>query len=220
MDRSISWLNDSLAAMFGYSVDEMQGMQVRAIYQSDEAFADAGIRISEDLECEGRSVMRTRLMRKDGRLIDCEIHVAPLKMANPQFGRMVTINDITKSVAINREMEQLSSLPHLELNPVVEVNREGRIAYFNDAAIETVIKIGDGTEIQHFLPSDIGEILAAMNTNEEIRTIYRTVVMGKSVFMEHITLSSRFGIARISAVSVSDARAVDGISTGFGKLTN
>ena len=96
-------------------------------------------------------------------------------------------------------MTQFGAFPHLEINPVIEVNPAGQITYFNEAVIDVLISSCEGVELQAFLPSDLDQILAAME-REETGSIFRTVRIGEKRFSEHITISPRYGVARISAI--------------------
>lgn len=127
------------------------------------------------------------------------MHIAPLDQAHHEYGHIIELTDITRTLAIRREMTQLAAFPHLEINPVIEVNRAGQITYFNEAAIDVLISSGQEIELQAFLPADLDQILAAME-REETGSIFRTVRIGEKRFSEHITISPRYGVARISAI--------------------
>ncbi len=214
-DRTIQWHNLSLAQMLGYHTDDLISMPVRNLYDTEKDYLQAGDHIFSELKVTGQSRIQTRLRRKNGSLMDCEIQMASLNTKNPLYTRMVTFTDITKRLAISREMEHLSAMPHLELNPVIEVNDRGQITYFNEAAIDVLIRHGKGERLEAFLPQDITGILSRVPEGER-QCITRTIQIGNVSMIEHITLSSAYKVARIAVFDVSEAKCVDDIISGRG----
>lgn len=212
-NRTIQWANESLAQMLDYSVEELIGMPVRKLYETDDEYDHAGEHIFSDLKMNGQSRIHTRLVRKSGPAIDCEIQMATLNTKNPLFSRMVTITDVTKRLAISRELEHLSRMPHLELNPVLEVNEQGQIVYFNEVAIEVMIRHGDGKGLEAFLPPDIREILSRIPEADGC-CVYRTIRIGSHTMILHVISSSTYRIARISAFDTNDAKRMDNLICG------
>ncbi|HEX3002173.1 MAG TPA: response regulator [Methanoregula sp.] len=214
-NRTIQWVNESLAQMLEYDTAEMIGMSVRKLYKSEEEYQHTGEQIFSDLKDHGQSSISTRLVRKSGAPLDCRIQMATLNTKNPLFSRMVTITDITGRLAITRGLEHLSRMPHLELNPVVEVDKSGLITYFNEAAIDLLVKHGNGAGLDAFLPPDIAEILLRI-PKSDAHTLYRTARVGSVSLILHITISRTYQIARISAFNTMDARRVDTFVSGAG----
>lgn len=212
-NRTIQWLNESLVSMLGYSTAELLGMPARNLYATEEDFIRAGDHIAAELNQNGQSKIRVKLQRKNGSLMDCEVQMASLNTKNPLYSRMVTFTDITKRLAITREMEHLSRMPHLELNPVLEVNGQGRITYFNENAIEILIRHGNGAGLEAFIPDDMNDILR-MLPEGDIRCFSRTVQIGSATFLEYITLSGSYNIARISACETNEAKRIDDFISG------
>jgi PAS domain S-box-containing protein len=96
-NRTVQWLNDSLATMLHYQPCELLGMPARNLYGSEEDFVSAGNHIAAELKVNGQSKIRVKLRRKDGSLIDCEVQMAALNTKNPLYSRMVTFTEIGKS---------------------------------------------------------------------------------------------------------------------------
>ena len=207
-NRTIQWHNQSLASMLEYSSDSLIGMPVRGLYNSEEDYLHAGEQIISELKVNGQSRIRAQLKKKTGSTMDCEIQMASLTTKNPLYSRMVTITDITKRLAITRELEHLSKMPHLELNPVIEVNQNREITYFNDLAIDLLIRHGSKEGLEAFLPDDLDAILAKI-PKAGTQCIYRTIQIGNATLMENITLSASYRIARISAFDIKEAKQMD-----------
>ncbi len=198
-ERTLQWVNDSLARMLGYSPADLVGMHICRLYENEETYRQIGGQIVSDLKETGRSKVTTRFLHRRGFAIDCEIHIAPLDRGNLHFGHMIMMTDISRKLAAARELKNIAVFPHLELTPVIELNINGRITYFNDAAIEAMVECGNGARLESFIPKDIRGILADID-RAILHSVYRTVKVGLTEFRVHVTLSSRFRIARISAI--------------------
>jgi PAS domain S-box-containing protein len=201
-NRTFQWVNDSLAAMLGYQRSELRGMHLEQLYENSRVYEEIGNRIQQDLKSTGRSTIITRFRHKGGFPIDTEIHIAPLDAGNLHFGHMILMNDISRKIAAAKDAATPAGLPHLELSPVIEVNREGKITYYNDAAIAALVQFGSRGTLEEFFPPDLPEILRRMDENCA-GSIYRDVRIGIAAFREHITLSPQFQVARLSALQVS-----------------
>jgi PAS domain S-box-containing protein len=203
LNRTFQWVNDSLAAMLGYTRHELKGKHLRELYENPETYEQIGNRIQQDLKCGGRSRIITRFRHRKGFSIDTEIHIAPLDSGNLHFGHMIHMSDISRKVAAMQDVQNPAGLPHLELTPVIEVDSNGKIMYYNDAAIDAMAIFGSRGSLEEFFPPDLKEILSSMD-EKDVGSIYRDVQVGTAAFRLHITLSSQFRIARISATPASE----------------
>ena len=201
--QKVQWVNESFAAMLGYQHDELKGLDLKNLYENVQTHEEIGRRIQQDLKDFGKSTIITRLNHKSGFAIDAEIHIAPLDAGNLHLGHMVVMSDITRKVAAIRDINNPNAIPHLELTPVIEVSRYGKITYYNDAAINAMVQYGNSGSLEEFFPQDLTEILTRM---DEIDTgsIFRDVNVGNATFRVHITLSAKFRVARLSAVNTKE----------------
>jgi PAS domain S-box-containing protein len=201
-NRTFQWVNDSLATMLGYRRDELRGLHLKKLYENARTYEEIGNRIQKELKETGKSTIITRFRHRGGFSIDTEIHIAPLDAGNLHFGHMILMKDITRKIAAAKDVLTPAGLPHLELSPVIEVNREGKIQYYNDAAIAVMTRFGNQGTLEEFFPPDLAEILGRMDEKDG-GSVYRDVRIGMAAFREHITLSAQFQIARISALRIS-----------------
>jgi len=207
-NRTIQWVNESLGEMLEYRTDELIGMPVQKTYENENDYLHAGDLISSELSENGQSRIRARLRKKNGSLIDCEVQMASLTTKNPLYSRMVTFTDITKRLAITREMEHLSKMPHMELSPVIEVNDKGQITYFNDMAIDLLIRHGKGEGLEAFLPGDLTDIFSRIQ-NTDTQSMYRTIQIGSVSMNGHIMVSGAYKVARISVFDTHDKKLAE-----------
>lgn len=203
-NRTFQWVNDSLAAMLGYQRGELNGLHLEKLYENTLTYEEIGRRIQRDLKSSGKSTIITRFRHKGGFAIDAEIHIAPLDAGNLHFGHMILMSDISRKVAAVRDVKNPNGIPHLELTPVIEVDQNGKITYYNDASINAMVRHGSRGSLEEFFPQDLPAILARMD-EKDTGSIYRDVRMGTVTFRIHITMSAKFRIARLSAISNSGA---------------
>ncbi|MFA4862087.1 response regulator [Methanoregula sp.] len=205
-NRTIQWVNESLGAMLGYTLAEMRGMHLSQLYENEETYARIGSQIHGELKTTGKSKVITRFRHKSGFSIDAEIHIAPLDRGNLHFGHMITMADISEKLAIAKNLKKPAPLPHLELSPVIELDRHGTIIYYNDAAIDAMIRYGSRGTLEEFFPPDMSEIISRLD-GKDVGSIYRNIRIGPAAFRVHITLSSRFQVVRLSALNISNQQA-------------
>ena len=101
----------------------------------------------------------------------------------------------------------MSAFPYLEPNPVIELNQNGQISYFNEAAIDDLIRFEPGATLEVFIPPDLPDLLRAME-QDEASQYERTVHIGNMSYSEHIMVSPRFRVIRISAVNTTQQRKI------------
>ena len=116
---------------------------------------------------------------------------------------MILMSDISRKVAAVRDVKNPAGIPHLELTPVIEMDRNGKILYYNDAAINAMVRYGTTGSLEEFFPNDLPAILARMDETDT-GSIFRNVRMGAVTYRLHITLSAQFRIARLSAVNANE----------------
>jgi len=206
-DERIRWVNDAFARMLQYSKQDLMEKDLESLYEDHEVYRRVKDQVGRDLENKMHSELRTRFRQKSGPLIDCEINIVSLEEHNKDSGTMITVTNITKRLAMAREIERLSAFPYLEANPVIELNQNGQISYFNEAAIDDLIRFGPGTTLEVFIPPDFPELLRAMEQGDTSHHD-RTIQIGKVTYREHITVSPMFKVIRISAINTTEQRKI------------
>jgi PAS domain S-box-containing protein len=210
-NRTFQWVNSSLAAMLGYEPDQLKGMHLKQLYENETVYEKVGSRIQMELQDKGRSRVLTRFLHRKGFSVDAEIHIAPLDQGNLHFGHMIMMSDISDKLAAAKTLSSSSPLPHLEISPVIEMNKNAEITYYNDAALNALSRYGSRGSLEEFLPTDIYAILNALGDAGDT-SYFREVRVGPALFRVHITISSLYQIARLSAVriNVPEETATDG----------
>lgn len=110
--------------------------------------------------------------------------------------------DISKRKQAEKEVERLASFPELNPHPVLEVNGNGEITYYNAAATMALEELGVSESGELFLPQDLEVILQAIRGGEN-KKIYCDVQIKDAVFEEYIDVIPRFDVARIRAYNIT-----------------
>ena len=76
------------------------------------------------------------LARKDGTSIIAEIRIGLLRDNGKVVGIQAITRDITERKNAEKEINKLASFPQLNPNPVLEVNRKGKVLFCNPAALK------------------------------------------------------------------------------------
>ena len=107
--------------------------------------------------------------------------------------------------AQGKELQRLASFPQMNPQPVLEMDIDGRITYYNQAAVEALEKIGKGADLRNFLPDDLMDILATAKQTGE-RRFQREVVVDGAVFFESFHFAEQFKALRLYAVDITECK--------------
>ena len=86
-DRVLREVNPFFCHMLGYTADELIGKDARFLYPSDEEY--------EAVSRHGKGSLETRLVRKDGKILDILLNSVPLNPSDLTAGMTFTAMDIT-----------------------------------------------------------------------------------------------------------------------------
>ena len=67
--------------------------------------------------------------------------------------------------------------------PVLEVDSDGRITYYNQAALKALGPMGQASDLKKFLPDDLRELLTQAKQDGQ-KSFQREVAVNGSVFLE------------------------------------
>ncbi len=94
-DRVFLLVNDRFADMLGYIPEELNGQSTRMIYPDEHEHGKAGIELYGAVREKGIGIAETRMLRKDGVIIDVLESVAPVDPNEPDGEMTFTTQDIT-----------------------------------------------------------------------------------------------------------------------------
>lgn len=108
-ERIISWPNEALVNMTGYSADELEGQSTEILHPSHEDYVQVGKSIYAALKNNTTFTMETKWRIKSGEIIDVIVSLSHITPGDPKGGFVFTSMDITarkRAEAALRESEQ------------------------------------------------------------------------------------------------------------------
>ncbi|MBD3296802.1 MAG: PAS domain S-box protein, partial [Candidatus Omnitrophica bacterium] len=94
-NRVISWGNELLSRITGYSREELAGLEVRNLYPSDKEYSRVGKEFYSMLEDSGQAELEIDIRRKDGRDVRALLRGAQVRGDNPKADVVFAMLDIT-----------------------------------------------------------------------------------------------------------------------------
>ena len=92
--------------------------------------------------------------------------------------------------------------------PVLEVDSDGRITYYNQAAMKALGETGQVADLKKFLPGDLPEIFAIAKQTGE-KSFQREVVVNSAVFLENLSFAEPSDAARLYAFDITDRQHIE-----------
>ncbi len=141
-ERTITWANDHLAEMTGYSLKELTGMPARQLYSSEEEYLRVGREKHSDVRAKGVGAVETVWRRKDGSLFDIKLSSAYLQEGNFSQGLVFTVLDISRQKQAEAGLK--SSFEHIKIlydrSPVMlhSLDRNYSLINVNDRWLEVM----------------------------------------------------------------------------------
>ena len=96
VDRVVTEINDFFCQMTGLRREELIGSSTRKFYPSEAEFERVGTENYSQIDATGIGMLETRLLRRDGTLIDATISSATLDPNNRNAGIVFAALDITE----------------------------------------------------------------------------------------------------------------------------
>ena len=104
---------------------------------------------------------------------------------------------------------RFASFPHLNPNPVLEVDSSGEITFFNQAAEKALEDLGmDRSAVKSFLPEDLRAVLRDWDKKDK-PPLLREVIISDRVFSENIHFAPQYNVARIYATDVTERKRME-----------
>jgi len=133
--EEITYLNRAATEMYGYTADEAVGRDVAILRAADVEDVE---RRRDALDRTGRWRGTTRHKTKAGRLLDVELRVTTFRDAAGGVERyLIAVSDITEETERMRRVAEQSALLQLAPDPIMVLDLEGRITFWNRAAETT-----------------------------------------------------------------------------------
>ncbi len=95
-EGAIEWLNSSLIAMTGYTLQEMKRRNGRILYLAQEEFERFNDQVMDGVWRGNSTAMDTKWVRRDGAVLDVHVSAAAVDPENRSAGFVLTATDITE----------------------------------------------------------------------------------------------------------------------------
>ena len=111
-NRTISWTNEYMSQILGYTAEEFDGMDSRILYFNNKYYEELGGLIKDTILKYGSGSIESRLIGKDGRVIDVIIGGSVIDKNSEQPRLVFTVLDITERkraerfVLLQRDLSQ------------------------------------------------------------------------------------------------------------------
>ena len=103
-NRVIQNANDTLAAMFGYTRAQLQGMSFLALYPTMDEFLRTGDRIIPIMTARGRYSDERIMRRADGELFWCHVTGNPMHGEEPLGAGIWTFEDVSEKRPVTADL--------------------------------------------------------------------------------------------------------------------
>jgi PAS domain S-box-containing protein len=190
-NRMIKWGNKKLYDMLGYEDGTLVDKNVRVLYPNGEEYERVDHELNSRNQEGNISCTETRLVNKDGNILDCFIQASLLDPSDSSKGTIVALMDITERKKAETAFKKSEALMRRILNASIDrirhVDQDLRIIWANKATIaklnETLERILGQTCYKLFTDGDTPceecPTIKAKETGQiERAVIYKPTVRG------------------------------------------
>ena len=198
VDYRIVSTNPAFAKHTGLKPEQVQGQLASIAYGTGAApYLEEFARVARTGQAYAFETMFSPMQR--------HFHIS---VTSPKQGQFVTVfEDITERKLAEREIQRLASFPEMNPQPVMEVDSDGRITYFNRAALAALGPMGQASDLTKFLPDDFREILTQAKQDSK-KSFQREVAVNGSVFLETYSCAQESKAVRLYAVDITARQRV------------
>jgi len=110
--RILGWCNQRLEEILGYAADELFGRPARVLYPDDAEYERVGREKHPQVLAGGVGSIETRMVRKDGEVVDVLLSSAALEPGSLDAGLIYTVLDLSearRAEAVLRERERAAA---------------------------------------------------------------------------------------------------------------
>ena len=110
INRKLSWANETLFHMLNHDEGSLIGQNARMFYLDDEEYERVGRGLYSPDEKSGTGEVETRVLRKDGTMINCHIRACSLDPRDSARGQIVTVSDISEAKRLETQLQQAQKM--------------------------------------------------------------------------------------------------------------
>jgi len=154
--------NKTAENIFMYTKSEIMGKPISTIFPSetiDKLRQNRFVKSNKIVQFPGKT--------KNGSLIPLEVSISSQTNDNKEYFSMFIIRDITEKKKLENKIQHLASFPQLNFSPIIEISSLGSITFYNNAASESLKRLGLKEDLTLFLPENPNEIIKTLKRKTE-----------------------------------------------------
>ncbi len=199
--------NKTFTNVLGYTKDEIINLSIFDVYHAS-SIDNAKTAFIEFKEKGKINSVELQLKCKNGKIIDVSLNASAVKDNHENTIMRSIWRDITRNKEFEAKIKHLASFPKLDNNPILEINLDGEIIFYNNSAVKVLKKAGPNKNIDIFLPKDIINVIKRLRQENE-NQIYREVEIGNYVFNEYIQFITEFKVIRIYTSDITENKKAE-----------
>ena len=138
-DRIISWINDRMSSMTGYTLEDIKSRDMRILYPTDKEFIFTEKIIYGEISRGSIKEINTKWVRKDGRIIDVHINASLMNPDDLSLGIVCTAIDITEQKQAEKKLLESEERYRTVIeysNDGIALSRSARYIYVNQKFVK------------------------------------------------------------------------------------
>jgi PAS domain S-box-containing protein len=160
----VAW-NPAAEALFGYARQEAIGRNLDDLVANSAEFRSEAAELNERARATGHVHAITRRTRKDGRLVDVEVLLAPVKSGGELEGYYAIYHDIGELMRARREAEEATGTIRAQADELAEWNRT-----LNERVDEQVEEIERMSRLRRFLTPQVADAILAAGADSVLES--------------------------------------------------
>ena len=108
--RVIEWVNDSFCSMLGYDQNFLIGKDTNIFYADPREYDRVGRDLYPKVEKLGTGLVETKLVKKDGRFLNCRIRASRLNKHDSSKRMIFVITDISELKMLQTQLHQAQKM--------------------------------------------------------------------------------------------------------------
>ncbi|HZW38122.1 MAG TPA: PAS domain S-box protein [Ignavibacteriaceae bacterium] len=125
------------------------------------------------------------------------------------IGVSVHAKDFTEIKLSQEQIEHLATFPNLNPNPIIEIDLDGNIKYYNKALITIIDQLNLTNQYHAFLPQDIDEIRKICKSLKEDHKFYEEIDVDKRIFGINMHFVRNLGVLRIYGTDLTERKKIE-----------
>ena len=142
-DRIITWCNDAVTDIYGYTREELIGQDVDFLQPMDISPSEFNKRVARGIKEHGRYCDTAKVMRKDGSTVDVEYTISQVKYIQGQhpIELIAVARDITERMRIEMEVMEYTRQIETLFNIGAAINQTLNLNELLDVILDRVLEV-------------------------------------------------------------------------------